>query len=546
MVSSLESPATLLDANAQDGWFDIDSGLKEWMYESGRQLNNLRFNRMVYRLLSRGLKCKSSAILNDDRIERIEAIARFAWNNYPGQLADVELDEYVMKLAEASFQCEPSPYQGSGSVLHYATTVYPVGGHSRVIANWIENDNRAAVIFLRRQAQPLPVFLAESKARCFINTHTDLEGTVTAFESLVTECKPSYVVLHHHPDDCFPLIAKSRFPWLPFIFFAHADYVYSLGPRADLTVVGSEAQSRVDSQYRNASTRLIVPLLIRKPFIAPRPPCSSGLRVVMMTRQDKMLPLNDWNSFLLLDHIASLECVSQVHVIGCSSEFASQHYHAKHARKLFYHGELVDPDSVLKTCHVYVESVPTGTMLGTLEAIALGCFPVFNPARVTVYPQGMAINHFHGLEDTSRYSSVESMADFLPLVGHLLNEVATGRTNAIQFQNKIRDNNASFIRSLDQVYRLAGPRTRDSKGRIELLCNENMRWFAEISSRHDISELFARILPRDRAVFAAAVLWKFAILGHRSVIGEGRARHLRHLVRIAKDTLLPQYVKVAL
>lgn len=121
-------------------------------------------------------------------------------------------------------------------ILHVATSVHSIGGHSRMIWRWIEQDDqRSHSLVLTQQPSvlvPKTIKDAILKTQGKIYSLTETIGDVISWAKRLRQIALSadIVVLHIMPGDVIPLIAfsnKEQSP--PVIFVNHADHGMWLG-----------------------------------------------------------------------------------------------------------------------------------------------------------------------------------------------------------------------------------------------------------------------------------------------------------------------------
>src|SRR5208283_1013519 len=71
--------------------------------------------------------------------------ADYAWKNPPGQLASPELEQMATELARKFMPAGPNTDRNSSQglpkrILHVLTAAYPLGGHTRFVWRWIQQD----------------------------------------------------------------------------------------------------------------------------------------------------------------------------------------------------------------------------------------------------------------------------------------------------------------------------------------------------------------------------------------------------------------------
>jgi len=100
---------------------------------------------------------------NETAAAYAQIAAHYAWHNHPGLFASPSLEALLRSLARMLPNPVPASPRTAG-VLHVLTTALPVGGHTRLVWQWIRNDpeRRHSVVLtgqtgLNRSRQPIDI-----------------------------------------------------------------------------------------------------------------------------------------------------------------------------------------------------------------------------------------------------------------------------------------------------------------------------------------------------------------------------------------------------
>jgi glycosyltransferase involved in cell wall biosynthesis len=191
-----------------------------------------------------------------------ELAALYAISRHCGLFVSPALERVLIAIGQQAFGEAARPVRRSSQypprhVLHVSTRVMPVGGHSRMIWRWIQQDEgRTHSLALTRQTSQVPAMLrhavASSGGRLYrVNRAV---GGLIAWARQLREVAANVdlVVLHSFNDDVIPLIAlacRDRSP--PVIFLDHADHIFWLGAGiSDVVVSLRESGMRLAQQRR--------------------------------------------------------------------------------------------------------------------------------------------------------------------------------------------------------------------------------------------------------------------------------------------------------
>jgi hypothetical protein len=194
--------------------------------------------------------------------EVVWQVGRLAWDHHPGRFADGALENPVFRLgASGALPAAPAVPQISAGIgglprtLHVATTIYALGGHSRVVAKWATRDVHSVPgVVLTTQTEPVPDLvgkaIADAKGEIIV---LPAEQPMAARAGILREISRRYdrVILHTHPQDPVPVMAFAAKGGPPVAMFNHAHFSLCLGSTiSDVIVNTMEYFSKVTKQFR--------------------------------------------------------------------------------------------------------------------------------------------------------------------------------------------------------------------------------------------------------------------------------------------------------
>src|SRR5262249_27513816 len=155
----------------------------------------------------------------------IQMAARFAWLMPTGRYADGQIENAAFKVGLAltgtggeglsGLSLNPARKEARRKVLHVATSVHNVGGHTKLIANWISNDPgtcHSLVITGGSSSQRedrIPRWLrgavSDNGGRLIVLPPGGLSSKALSLRA-VAQQDVDVVILHHHPDDVVPVV----------------------------------------------------------------------------------------------------------------------------------------------------------------------------------------------------------------------------------------------------------------------------------------------------------------------------------------------------
>jgi hypothetical protein len=472
-------------------------------------MNSISFNRRVYNSLKKDVLKNENQSFNDEFLYKIQKTLTFAWNNFPGMLSDFEFEEYLQKLSlnKQIYKVLPAEYNASNVVLHYATKVYSYGGHTRVLSDWINNDdNNTSKLFVYELDGYIPQSIRELNCELISNEASELIEAVRSFLKVVYELKPKCVVLHNHPNDVLPILANAYLCNVPVVFFNHADFVFSSGvSRADIGVSFCRNSLLINEKYRfNRNTvNKYLPLYIREFNHDSKTGIKSGVVISIMSSAYKTQPYKEWSIYKVIEVLQSSKKVDKIELIGFVEEDIKDFTTIEFNDKVKFHGILENPSKILRSSDIFIESIPIGTGLSTLEAIAQGCYPIFNPTSFLIYEIGAAINHFDP-DVIKEYKGISSFQDYIDFIELKIDRLIKNEIDNTFYKNYLKTHNQiQWKEHLIDLYDNLSKVEFSEQKNVELITKNSMS-FASISSKFLINRVFSNT--------SKLIGWKIALM----------------------------------
>lgn len=311
--------------------------------------------------------------------------ASFASSNYCGFYSDFVIEGLLNDLGGKVLQqgnvAPDTNSSGKLKVLHYATELYSVGGHTRLLANWIECDKlNHHDVFIGKQNSKTPEFftdIVEAK-KGKVCTYTNASNTINVINSLYETAKAyDFVVLHHHPNDVIPVIAFSQNNEVPVAVLNHADHLYWIGSSVcDILIEFRDNIIPYDRKRRSIERFSILPIPVALPeqnnYREARTELNiNNNEVVLLTigSEYKYLPFEGKNFFEDIIKILNQCKLTRLFIVGVSAEsdIALKYIHPR----ITYVGANSDIEVYKKCCDIYVEGYPFSSFTAYLEVGAL-------------------------------------------------------------------------------------------------------------------------------------------------------------------------------
>lgn len=193
---------------------------------------------------------------------------------HPGTFAHGRMDRLVHEIGKAALDWPAAPRPSSGSpmrVVHVATQVGQIGGHTRMMRRWIANDsgNRHSVA-LTRQIDVPPDDLRATVAAAggeIVQVNARVGGLLAWARGLQPIMSSADLcVLHVHNQDIIPFLALAGMRHRPrVILLNHADHLLWLGASVVDGVVNTRRSGLVLSGTRRRipdARNLLMPLCL--------------------------------------------------------------------------------------------------------------------------------------------------------------------------------------------------------------------------------------------------------------------------------------------
>jgi hypothetical protein len=325
----------------------------------------------------------------------IRCIATFAANHHCGRFADGAIENPLMEiglklegvarpLPKTSFDRQlPQRSSSCRHVLHVATNVSPIGGHTRTIENWIANDPASAhSLYLTRQAS-IPL-----RSELCSMLHSQQGGPMLAWDRWsdltnalqLRRCAQHWadcIILHHSPNDVVPVIALATDDSPPVAILNHADHVFWLGSSVadslfNLRTMGAE----LSRDRRAAKHNLVLPIpLSNEEVLLSQADARVQLgiapdRIVYLSvgRADKYSPTHEHDFFVTATKILDRVEHSQLIVVGPEPHEVLPRLSREQQGRVLLPGGVADTSSFRAAADIYIESFPFGSHTAALEA----------------------------------------------------------------------------------------------------------------------------------------------------------------------------------
>jgi hypothetical protein len=211
--------------------------------------------------------------------------AKYAASRHPGLFVSPRLEQVLLDIGDtlAPTGARPSGRPPEGApprrVLHVLTQVAGIGGHTRMVWRWIQQDaSRTHSVVLTRQGSvgvPPPLQAAVTRVGGQITRLDARRGSLLTWARDLRELAAGadVAVLHVNPDDVIPTIAfGGRRARPPVVYLDHADQLFWTGAAVVDVLASQRASGAALARERRgiAPERVALLPIVLDPALAPR------------------------------------------------------------------------------------------------------------------------------------------------------------------------------------------------------------------------------------------------------------------------------------
>jgi len=380
---------------------------------------------------------------------KAEQLIFYCWKNYPLHFNDVDLE---LALDEQMIIHNPINEPQNNHIIYVASTLFAVGGHSRCILNFIDNQpNYKHTVILTRQHKSIPnnltAFFQSKNVDVIIQEVIDLPLAKAKKLLLKTdEINPHKIYLFQHPDDLVPLIAFGKNKYHEVIQYNHADHVFSIGTKYFSKQLEFRNTGALISYYgKNVKAPQIQVLPIQKNYETLNRKASktklgfdSEQKIIgSLTNFGKAKSYKGFPS--LVDVLVSISakysnCIFLI--IGLTdAEFITISGKINQVPdNIRCIGIVLDPEPYYQIFDFFIEPFPIGSGLGILEACKHGAIPIFSPIETGLCAT-FEVFHPYIQSDLKKATSFEAfystVENYLTLESTILNTLSDKIRNGI-------------------------------------------------------------------------------------------------------------------
>jgi glycosyltransferase involved in cell wall biosynthesis len=362
------------------------------------EINNYFYNRIIFDFF------KSCHFHPETSLASIQLIAEFAHAHHPGRFADgaienraleigADLERHRRNVAPLDIDLAGSEIRQTAArmILHIATAVKAIGGHTRTIQNWVKNDPTSShsLLLIDQKDLRIPEWLIDPiRASGGLLIRLPAEAPLMAKALWVREISRSradLVVLHHTAFDIVPTVAFAIEDCPPVAILNHADHIFWLGSSvADIIINLRSIGSRLSELRRFVRHNTTLPI----PLSQPDETISRKLarerlgippdRIVLLSigRAEKYQPSATHDFFATTRKILEHHPEAHLYIIGVSEAEAVWNQLGPTHPRAHPMGVVEDPSAYRAAADIYLEGFPFGSQTALLESSLAGIPPV--------------------------------------------------------------------------------------------------------------------------------------------------------------------------
>ena len=359
----------------------------------------LEINNLVYRSIISNF-INFSHFHPETSLASIQLVAEFAENHHPGCFADGAIENRALELGSDLERhhrdVTPLDIDLTGSeirqsaartILHIATSVIAIAGHTRTIRNWVENDPSSShsLLLINQTTPRIPEWLIDpirSSGGLLIRLPEKAPLLAKAlWVREIARSQADLVVLHHSGQDIVPTVAFAIEDCPPVAILNHADHIFWLGSSvADIIINQRSIGSRMSEQRRfvRRNTTLLIPLsqpsnAISRELVRERlgiPP--DQIVLLSVGRAVKYQPSATHDFFATTRKILERHPEAHLYIIGVSETEAVRYQRGPTHPRVHPMGGVEDPSAYRAAADIYLEGFPFGSQTALLEAALVG------------------------------------------------------------------------------------------------------------------------------------------------------------------------------
>jgi glycosyltransferase involved in cell wall biosynthesis len=525
----------------------------------------LAANCLAYEHLVSRISAMDAVVDPESAIRSIQRGAWIASEFHPGRFADGSIENIALSIgtrlpSASSATSSPALSQSKRRVLH-VTPNLTLGGHSRLIAHWIESDSHSEHSIALSASNSGP---SDSLARAITASGGNLlllgeeQSVCGRSQRLRAHAKQhaDVVVWHQIGPDVVPVVAFAQPGGPPVVVIDHVDHMFWVGTSVADLVVNLRSVALVHTtkrRYARLTALLPIPLqdrqarlsrnLVRERLgVAP-----DRVMLLSVGREMKYRPCGAYDFLGTASRILDSHPNADLFVVGASEAGLKSWLRSPLHSRIHLLGSVDDPSSYHVAADVYLESFPYGSQTALLEAALAGLpvVPAYAPLFQLFVANDDALAHL--LPNPASEDAFVELAASLIASAEQRERCGSALREAL-LREHVGD---GWVRRVERIYALAGA-LQHAPGPIPLSPKESTNadigmseWrgdAARASMKETTDETLA--IAVHRAVIARLV-GDFTTARHRALAGLAKYPFHGELWRTLAMSLLGRHAQAA-
>lgn len=359
--------------------------------------NYLLANNREYECLLAQLSTKNGARDPESILRRVSVAAALAAEFHTGRFADGAIENIATWIGKTlrpvlahNLDVATIRNDGRRRILHVASHVRGIGGHSRILYQWVRNDRSSchSLVVLQQERMIVPEWLAEAIRKSggnLVVLPTTAPLVAKAFWLRdIARRTADLVALHHGANDVLPTVAFAVPDCPPVTVVNQADHQFWLGSGVTDAVINlRRAAVGHTAERRLISTNVVIPTPLEDPktnlsrYEARRRLGIPNDQIVLLSvaRVEKYRPCESYDFVCTVNKILKRHSNVHLYAVGESPAGIKSYLRCDVHERLHFVGRIEDPLLYRLAADIFLETFPFGTQTALLEA-ALAGLPV--------------------------------------------------------------------------------------------------------------------------------------------------------------------------
>ncbi|MGE5644770.1 MAG: hypothetical protein ACM336_03155 [Acidobacteriota bacterium] len=434
----------------------------------------LRVNDRLYSRFADSIQGNGRSRKPELLLRNISRAARFAALFHSGRFADGAIENPAFEIGASlngvrGSYVHPMPERrraGGRRVLHVVSEVGGVGGHTRMLHYWIQNDRSShhALAVANQRGLPVPEWMAGAMKAAGQGLYVLPEAAPVIEKARwlreAARRTADLVIVHHYPWDVTPTVAFAHAGGPPVLVLNHADHSFWLGSSAADGVIDLRSvATRYTCTRRAVERSVLLPVPLTDSFKGPsRAEARRVLGIddgqvalLSVARPEKFRPYGPYDFPGTMGKILERHPQAHMYVVGESEEGIAPYLRQPLHPRLHFVGVQEDTSLYRAAADLYLETFPFGTQTGLLEAALAGVAVV--PAYAPLFP--LLVANDDAL--CSLIPNPESEQEHMERANALIQDAARRREEGAALRSALLRGNVgeAWMGRLEAVYRAA-------------------------------------------------------------------------------------------